>query len=909
MVAVRSILGASSSGRAERGKLMPALPPHAKDDAVDSTPTLAAAPATEAVPTPQVSPESITALTAAPVMPESVAPETLAARTRANLERAGTSPAIDSAPQTIVNGSPSSATLDRMPDPATLARIEPDAPEEETLARIDRASLDLPDDGPTDDETLARITRPDLDEGELATLARPSPVLDMGAHGKRPLQGKDTLAHGSGAPLPAERVAKPVPAKLTPAKPGAKLVKSSEALLVPPKLAPPRPGPSAVPPKPLKAAPEPPTPAHDPLPKVAQADSVASIRVLPAAEMSATSIGKYRLLAAIGEGGMADVFLAVSSGLGDFEKLVVIKQLRETLAEDPTFVQMFLDEARLAARLNHPNVVQTHEVVSDGWRHFIAMEYLEGVPYVRLARRKDRVSAPLAMHLRVLCDALYGLHYAHELKDFDGQPLNVVHRDVSPQNLMLTYNGGVKLLDFGIAKAAFAVDQRPDDFKGKLEYMAPEQARLEDVDRRADIFGIGVMLWEAVARRRMYVRGEDKYAKLVGGQLPDLKEVRPDAPSRLVKICARAIAHNPDERYATAQDMANDLEEYLESTTQHVTNRDLGSYVSEKFARSREKMLAAIDAQLKELRSGEAMGPPKAIAMSHFPEAFESEAPPPVAYSDAPPALDAGAAPPMGYGFVPAPPPPFNSYPPPPVGESSHALGSGPSLASSPPQPYAPSLPPLDTAPRAGPRPFVFAFVALAAVALLFVGGVVFMRSRGQAPSLAKRASTSSTPSASAGGGGASRAAESAATVASAASPPAVGAASPPPVAAAAEIDYTIKVTPASARIFVDGKEQPANPATGRVPRDGQMHTIRVEADGYETKQEQVTFDRSMLLSMDLHETAKSSRSGPRSQQPRAAPAVAAPPTAAPPPPATTAAAPKRPKKKLDLDSDNPYGN
>jgi eukaryotic-like serine/threonine-protein kinase len=875
---------------------MPA-PPQAKDDAVDSTPTLAAAPATEAVPTPQVDPESITALTAAPVMPESVAPETLAARTRANLERAGTSPAIDSAPQTIVNGSPSSATLDRMPDPARLARVEPDAPEEETLARIDRASLDLPDDGPADDETLARITRPDLDgEGALATLARPSPVLDMGAHAKRAPLGKDTLAHGSGALAPAAgRAAKPAPAK-----PVTKLVKSGEALLVPPKLAPPRPGASAVPPKPLNAVPEPPTPAHDPLPKVGPADSVASIRVLPAAEMSATSIGKYRLLAAIGEGGMADVFLAVSSGLGDFEKLVVIKQLRETLAEDPTFVQMFLDEARLAARLNHPNVVQTHEVVSDGWRHFIAMEYLEGVPYVRLARRKDRVSAPLALHLRVLCDALYGLHYAHELKDFDGQPLNVVHRDVSPQNLMLTYNGGVKLLDFGIAKAAFAVDQRPDDFKGKLEYMAPEQARLEDVDRRADIFGIGVMLWEAVARRRMYVRGEDKYAKLVGGQLPDLKEVRPDAPSRLAKICARAIAHNPAERYATAQDMATDLEEYLESTTQHVTNRDLGSYVSEKFARSREKMLGAIDAQLKALRSGEAMGPPKALALSQFPEPFESEVPPPVGYSDLPPPPEPGAPPPMGYGFVPAPPPPFNSYPP---GESAPALASGPALPSLPPQPYgAPSLPPLDAAPRTGPRPFVFAFVALAAVALLFVGGVVFMRARGHAPALAKRGGTSSAAASSPApsAAGAPQAAKSA-------TPSSVGA-SPPPVAAAAEIDYTIKVTPASARIFVDGKEQPTNPAMGRVPRDGQMHTIRIEADGYEPKQEQVTFDRSILLSMELHAVSKSSRSSGTRSQPRPSPPVAQP-TAASQPATTSVPTPKRPKKKLDLDSDNPYGN
>src|SRR5262249_39720538 len=189
----------------------------------------------------------------------------------------------------------------------------------------------------------------------------------------------------------------------------------------------------------------------------------------------------------LAEGGMADVYLAVTQNAG-FEKLVVIKQLRESLAVDPSFVAMFMDEARLAARLNHPNVVQTLEVGTDpesGLR-FLAMEFLEGVPYVRLARLRERVPPPLAFHLRVIVEVLRGLHYAHELRDYDGKALNVVHRDVSPQNVMLTFAGGVKVLDFGIAKAALATEQRPQDFKGKLEYMAPEQARRESVDRRAD---------------------------------------------------------------------------------------------------------------------------------------------------------------------------------------------------------------------------------------------------------------------------------------------------------------------------------------------------------------------------------------------------------------------------------------
>src|SRR5262249_12498843 len=152
--------------------------------------------------------------------------------------------------------------------------------------------------------------------------------------------------------------------------------------------------------------------------------------------------------------------------------------------------------------------------------HFIAMEFLEGVAHVRFARMKERVPPPLAFHLRIIIDTLRGLHYAHDLRDFDGKPLNVVHRDVSPQNVMLTFAGGVKVLDFGIAKAALAAEKRPEDFKGKLEYMAPEQALLEDVDRRADIFSVGVMLFEALTRRRLYRKGEDKLKLLIEGRLP-----------------------------------------------------------------------------------------------------------------------------------------------------------------------------------------------------------------------------------------------------------------------------------------------------------------------------------------------------------------------------------------------------
>jgi eukaryotic-like serine/threonine-protein kinase len=192
-----------------------------------------------------------------------------------------------------------------------------------------------------------------------------------------------------------------------------------------------------------------------------------------------TQLGKYRLVAALGRGGMADVFLAMLEGPSGFNKLLVIKELRQGVLEDGTAVQMFMDEAHLAARLNHPNIVQTLEVGSDGSRCFLIMEYLDGQPLPRVIRRARERGAqiPLQTHVRILVEVLTALDYAHSFTDFDGRPLSIVHRDVSPQNIILTYEGGVKLIDFGIAKTALASGEtREGIVKGKVKYMPPEQA-------------------------------------------------------------------------------------------------------------------------------------------------------------------------------------------------------------------------------------------------------------------------------------------------------------------------------------------------------------------------------------------------------------------------------------------------
>src|SRR5215468_3006277 len=210
------------------------------------------------------------------------------------------------------------------------------------------------------------------------------------------------------------------------------------------------------------------------------------------AEDEAQGLRKYRLIAEIGKGGMADVYLAVVQGPAGFNKLVVIKKTRSELTRDPEFIAMFLDEARLAARLNHPNVVQTHEVGQEGDRYFIAMEYLDGQPLNRIRARAGS-SFGVNLQVRVLADVLAGLHHAHELCDFDGTPLGVVHRDATPQNVFVTYDGLIKVVDFGIAKAVdSSAETRTGVVKGKVTYMAPEQAKGDRVDRRADIFAVGV---------------------------------------------------------------------------------------------------------------------------------------------------------------------------------------------------------------------------------------------------------------------------------------------------------------------------------------------------------------------------------------------------------------------------------
>jgi serine/threonine protein kinase len=313
-----------------------------------------------------------------------------------------------------------------------------------------------------------------------------------------------------------------------------------------------------------------------------------------------SSLGQYRPLAQLGQGGMARVLLVAREGPANIQKLLVVKEIREELANDAEFVTMFMDEARIATRMSHPNVVQTYEVGAEGQHYFMVMEYLEGQPmHAVLGRIKRKL--PLAVHLRILERVLAGLHYAHELRGFDGKPLEVVHRDVSPQNTILCYDGQVKLVDFGIAKAAGVASRTTaGKFKGKLGYVAPEQIAGGDIDRRADVFSAGVMLWEALVGRRL-TYGENEASvlhKRTTGTQARVLEARPEADPELAAICDRAMELDPERRFPMASDMLNALEARTEALDTRASDGDIGRLVSDAFAEERKGILAIVERQL-----------------------------------------------------------------------------------------------------------------------------------------------------------------------------------------------------------------------------------------------------------------------------------------------------------------------
>ena len=305
--------------------------------------------------------------------------------------------------------------------------------------------------------------------------------------------------------------------------------------------------------------------------------------------------GRYQLIAQLGGGGMADVYLAKM--LGDFSKLAVVKRLKGAAEEDSEVVRMFHDEARLCARLNHPNIVQTFEVGADDEGPFLVMEYLEGQPLSRMRSRaaNRRVAVPLGVWLHALSETLLALQYAHAVADHDGTPLSVVHRDVSPQNIVVTYAGTSKLVDFGVAKTTASLSRtRAGVLKGKVAYMAPEQARSDAaLDGRADLFSAGLILWELLRGKRMWEGCSEVQviaALLEREPLPSPRDVDAGVPHALDRVCARAIAKDRGARFASAGEMLEALEAACDASGLRSSAREVSGVMAALFADEREKM-------------------------------------------------------------------------------------------------------------------------------------------------------------------------------------------------------------------------------------------------------------------------------------------------------------------------------
>jgi len=303
-------------------------------------------------------------------------------------------------------------------------------------------------------------------------------------------------------------------------------------------------------------------------------------------------IGRYELCFELASGGMASVYLARIDGVSGFEKLVALKRIHRHLAKEKGYVNMFLDEARIASRITHPNVCSVFDFGESDGEHYIAMEYLVGEPLSRLMSRAARDQShrrspllPLRM-ARIVADACEGLHAAHELKDANGDLLHVVHRDVSPRNLFVTYDGAVQVVDFGIASASQRLHHTSTgQVKGTFAYMAPEQLAARPIDRRVDIWALGVALWEMLAVKRLFKR--DTTANTIHAVLYD--EIRPPSdhrsqvPAELDRIVLKALQRDPKTRWRTAREMGQALRQFLGTQREIMGPAELSEWMAEVF--------------------------------------------------------------------------------------------------------------------------------------------------------------------------------------------------------------------------------------------------------------------------------------------------------------------------------------
>jgi eukaryotic-like serine/threonine-protein kinase len=314
-----------------------------------------------------------------------------------------------------------------------------------------------------------------------------------------------------------------------------------------------------------------------------------------------TYLGKYRLLARLGTGGMAEVLLARLDGPAGFSKHVAIKRMRPELTLHREFIDLFLEEARTASLLSHSNICQVNELSTDGGDYFMVLEYLEGVAVSSCLVKAltNPTALPIPFLVAVAQQACEGLHHAHEMADEHGRPYNIIHRDISPPNLFVTVGGVVKVLDFGISKSRDSVVKTlTGQIRGKFAYMSPEQLRGEKLDRRSDVFSLGIVLFELLTGRRLFRRKSrlEVFKAIVKERIPTATEIRSDLPSMLVSVLGQALARDREERFSNARAFGEALGESIRDLGGPMDDREVGALVREQFQgelESRRQLLIA----------------------------------------------------------------------------------------------------------------------------------------------------------------------------------------------------------------------------------------------------------------------------------------------------------------------------
>jgi serine/threonine-protein kinase len=566
--------------------------------------------------------------------------------------------------------------------------------------------------------------------------------------------------------------------------------------------------------------------------------------------------GKYKVIASLGKGGMANVYLASMSGPSRFNKLLVLKLLRDDVdVSRDELVTMFLDEARLAARLQHRNIVQTYEFGEVAGQYHMAMEYLDGQPLRALQHKLPGTGLPLAEELRILAETARGLHYAHGLRAYDDTPLGVVHRDVSPQNVFITYDGEVKLLDFGIAKTEEAEHlTKVGAIKGKVDYMAPEQVRGEGIDRRADVFALGAMMWEAITKDRFAggkkVTEVTKFHKRLTGGEPNVRAVQPDVPEALAVIVDRAIALHPDARFATAEQFADSVDAYLATLPVKPTDKSLAALLAERFREERATLRKLIEQQIQIIQGKGSNG-----------ERSSSGVRPLDLHLTMSGVLDLSAP------------------------------GSAPSARVNLPESIS----------GAPAKSGMYWKIGVVAGGLLLLGAALFVAAGSREAQPVATQNVAPAPAAT--------------PAATAIQPPA---AAPAPESLENTVKFVVDVSPSDAVVTLDGAPLPQLPFEGSFRRGRDQHHVEASAEGYQPIRQLTTFENDRRLSIVLRPLPASAKARARRPgggavdvaplAPQAAPAAAQPVNTRTEEPAPGTELRTRPKR-AGFDVNDPYAN